>query len=251
MRLAGVSGRRSFSLQWNGVEMSSALLPYIFDGANVRAVVVAGEPWFVAKDVASVLGYSNSRKAVSDHCKAARPVGGNGSLPLDPQTTIIPERDLYRLVMRSKLPGAERFEEWVVGDVLPSIRRIGSYQVAAPAIPRTLAQALRLAADQADQLEQQRPAVEFVERYVESDSTMGFREMAKLLGAREGAFKSFLLERRIMYRLAGRLAGYAPHLNAGRLIERVVMSEDKSRSFNECRFTAKGVTWVTGLWHRR
>jgi anti-repressor protein len=232
--------------------MSSALLPYIFDGHSVRVVVADGEPWFVAKDVAAVLGYSDTAKAVRMHCKAGRPAGVDKTSTLDRQTILIPERDLYRLVMRSKLPGAERFEEWVVGEVLPSIRKTGSYQIhPIPSIPQTMSQALRLAADQAEQLELQRPAVEFVERYVESDGTMGFREMAKLLGVREARFKAFILERRIMYRLAGRLVGYAPHLNAGRLIERVVMSEDKTRSFSECRFTAKGVTWVTGLWHRR
>jgi len=240
--------------------MSSSVLPYIFDGANVRVVVLDGEPWFVAKDVASVLGYSNSRKAVSDHCKAARPVGGNDSLLLlDRQTTIIPERDLYRLVMRSKLPGAIRFEEWVVGDVIPSVRRIGSYSVPA-ALPdftnpaasaRAWADQFQAKTEACALLEQQRPAVEFVERYVETDGSLGFREMAKMLGAREASFKEFLFARRIMYRLNGRLAGYQPHLGAGRLVDRVVMSEDKTRSYPECRFTARGVTWVAALWNKR
>lgn len=85
-----------------------------------------GEVWFVAKDVCEVLGYSNSRKAIADHCK-----GGNESLLPSaggPQNmTIIPERDVYRLIMRSRLPHAEKFEDWVVGEVLPSIRKTGEY----------------------------------------------------------------------------------------------------------------------------
>src|SRR5690606_30777848 len=86
-----------------------------------------GEPWFVARDVAEALGYTNPQKAVRDHCKRARPIGVNDSFTLARQTLIIPEPDIYRLVMRSRLPEAERFEEWVVSDVLPSIRKHGLY----------------------------------------------------------------------------------------------------------------------------
>lgn len=108
--------------------LPQAVHSFQFDHLPIRVLAdESGDPWFVAKDVASLLGYSNTRKAVSDHCKNARPVGGNGSLPLDPQTIIIPERDLYRMIMRSRLESAERFEEWVVGEVLPSIRKTGSY----------------------------------------------------------------------------------------------------------------------------
>jgi anti-repressor protein len=109
----------------------NAMLPLAFEGATVRIVDRGGEPWFVAKDVACVLGYANPQKAIRDHCKAAVPVGGErGVHPgvLDPQTILIPERDVYRLIMRSKLPAAERFEEWVVGVVLPAVRRTGRYE---------------------------------------------------------------------------------------------------------------------------
>lgn len=101
-----------------------------FHGSLVRVVVDSdGDPWFIAKDVAEQLGYSNTRKAVRDHCKAAMPVGGTNRSPFDPQTVIIPERDVYRLIMRSKTPKAEEFEEWVVGEVLPSIRKTGGYSL--------------------------------------------------------------------------------------------------------------------------
>lgn len=123
---------------------------FTFDGFDVRVIAIDGEPWFVAKDIAEVLGYTNTRKAVRDHCKAAKPVGGNDSfLLLDPQTIVIPERDMYRLVLKSQLPAAERFEEWVVSEVLPSIRKTGGY--AAPAALPSYAETLRLYADQIEQ----------------------------------------------------------------------------------------------------
>ncbi|WP_413208412.1 Bro-N domain-containing protein [Rhodospirillum sp. A1_3_36] len=106
----------------------NAVISFEFDTLPVRGLNIGGEPWFVAKDLASALGYANPQEAVRDHCKCSRPVGVSDSLtPLDPQTIIIPERDMYRLIMRSKLPAAERFEEWVVGEVLPTIRKTGGY----------------------------------------------------------------------------------------------------------------------------
>ncbi|AOA04586.1 BRO family protein [Pseudomonas sp. TMW 2.1634] len=106
-----------------------SVIPFDFDGAAIRVISdKLGNPWFVARDVADALGYSKPENAVARHCKAATttPKQGGGFM------TIIPERDLYRLVMKSKLPAAERFEEWVVGQVLPSIRKTGSFCAQGP-----------------------------------------------------------------------------------------------------------------------
>jgi prophage antirepressor-like protein len=116
-------------------------MTFEFDGLPIRTLTRNGNPWFVAKDVAEVLGYSNPQKAVRDHCKRPEPAGVNESFtPLDPQTILIPEADIYRLVLRSKLPAAERFETWVVEEVLPQIRRTGSYTVEGNLITLTPAQ---------------------------------------------------------------------------------------------------------------
>jgi len=100
-----------------------------FEEQNVRIELdVDGKPLFCASDVARVLGYADPGKAIRTHCKGAaiRPTLTKGGKQL---LNFIPERDLYRLVMHSRLPEAERFEEWVVGEVLPSIRKTGFYQV--------------------------------------------------------------------------------------------------------------------------
>lgn len=119
-----------------------SVIPFDFDGNAVRAIMHNDESWFVAKDIAVSLGYSNPRKAVRDHCKHARVVGGgnesflpreegvNDSFTLDPQTILIPEPDLYRLIIRSQLDSAEKFEQWVFEKVLPSLRKHGHFGVA-------------------------------------------------------------------------------------------------------------------------
>lgn len=234
----------------------NAVTPFSFYGTDVRVVTIAGEPWFVARDVAVLLGYANPQKAVRDHCKAARPAGVNDSFALDPQTVLIPERDLYRLVMKSQLPAAERFEEWVVGEVLPSIRKTGGYSVA-PALPdfSNPADAARAWADQYEQrtaaeqaLAIAAPKAAFVDQYVENTGSMSFRQAAKLLKANERRFRQMLLDKGVMYYLSGTLTPYQQHIDAGRFQVKTGTSERNQHAFTQARFTPKGLQWVAGLW---
>ena len=105
---------------------------------SIRVVLKGSEPWFVANDVASALGYAVPKKAVIDHCKYAEIFKGTDSVPLTDSPrgiSIIPESDVYRLIMRSNLPNAERFQDWVVEEVLPSIRKTGNYSMAPASAP--------------------------------------------------------------------------------------------------------------------
>lgn len=93
---------------------------------TVRVVEHEGEPWFVASDVAKALGYEKPNNAVNEHCKKVNKFSYPNSGQLQPYN-IIPESDVYRLVMRSNLPGAVEFQDWVVEEILPSIRKHGLY----------------------------------------------------------------------------------------------------------------------------
>lgn len=96
---------------------------------QVRWLMRDGEPWFIAKDICEGLGYANSRDATSKHCKHAELFKGSDSLRLDSPygANIIPESDLYRLIMKSNMPGAEAFQDWIAEEVLPAIRKTGKY----------------------------------------------------------------------------------------------------------------------------
>jgi phage antirepressor YoqD-like protein len=128
--------------------------------------------------------------------------------------------------------------------------------VATPAfaIPSTLSGALRLAAEQAEVIEHQAaelalaaPARAFVERYVDSTGTKGFRQVCKLLKANEAEFREFLSEQKVMYKLGGEWVPYSEHIDAGRFVVRAGTA-DSGHAFNSARFTPKGVTWVAGEW---
>ncbi len=122
-----------------------------------------------------------------------------------------------------------------------------------PQIPQTLPEALRLAADLAEQkaeLESKlaiaAPKAEFVDSYVEASGSMGFREVAKLLKVRETDFRLLLLEAGVMYRLAGKMTPYAQHLDAGRFTIKTGEA-DNGHAFTQVKFTPKGIQWVAGL----
>lgn len=103
---------------------------------QVRTIEVDGKILFCGSDVAKALGYSSPKDAISTHCKGAikhRTLTNGG----EQDVKFITEGDVYRLITRSKLPSAEKFEAWVFDDVLPSIRRHGAYMT-----PSTLEQAI-------------------------------------------------------------------------------------------------------------
>lgn len=126
----------------------------------------------------------------------------------------------------------------------------------APKLPQTMAQALRLAAEQAEQIEAQQeqlalaaPKVAFVDRYVAATSgEKGFREVCKLLGANEHEFSEFLARAKIMYRLAGKMTPHAEHLAAGRFKVKTGTAPRNEHAYAQAKFTPKGVEWVAGLW---
>ena len=110
--------------------MQNAIQSLNFNQNSVRSFVdEKGEMWFLANDICSILDYSNPRRTVSLHCKEKGVTkrytpteSGNQEM------TYINEPNLYRLIIKSRKPEAEAFEEWVMEDVLPTIRKTGSYQ---------------------------------------------------------------------------------------------------------------------------
>ena len=97
---------------------------------SVRTVEQDGKVLFCGRDIAEALGYTNPNKALADHCKGVPiryPI--QDSMGRTQQARFIPEGDVYRLITHSRLPAAERFEQWVFDEVLPSIRRTGAYGV--------------------------------------------------------------------------------------------------------------------------
>lgn len=192
------------------------------DFGEVRTLEENGTVLFCGSDVAVALGYAKPRNAIGTHCKGALKrgiltAGGNQEM------TFIPEGDVYRLIARSKLPGAEQFERWVFDEVLPSIRKNGGYiagqenMTAEELMAKALLVAKKTIEEKEAELSRKQvenaimaPKADYFDELVERNTLTNFRETAKQLGVKQKAFISFLMERKFIYRdKRGKLLPYA------------------------------------------
>lgn len=122
-------------------------------------------------------------------------------------------------------------------------------ELEAGSIPRSLPEALRLAADLAEKLEAAQPAIEFVSRYVEAENTKGLREVAKVLGIPPIKFSKWLEDEGVLFRQGGVLIPAATHMDAGRF--EVKTGEKHGHAFHQTRFTPEGISWIAAKWLKR
>lgn len=158
----------------------------------IRTTGTSDAPEFCAMDLCKALGYSNGRKAISDHCDAEdvtkRYTLTNGGRQ---ELTYVSESGMYSLVIGSKLPQAKQFKHWVTSEVLPSIRKTGSYSVEqlsrkqlALMVVQAEEEKERLALEnkhQQEQLEEQKPKVAFADAFLSSPDSILIGELAKIL----------------------------------------------------------------------
>lgn len=172
---------------------------------KVRVVDQNGEPWFAASDIAKALGYANPQEATREHCKKVnkitQPSESLISVNRPPvYINIIPESDVYRLVMRSNLPSAERFQDWVCEEVLPSIRKTGGYGTVALPNFSDPVEAARAWADKEEQrrleehaklmaletIEVQKPLVQIAEERIDKKGCFSITDVNRSLGLKRG-----------------------------------------------------------------
>lgn len=161
-----------------------------FDGSGIRTLTIGTEPYFVGKDVAEVLGYSNPQKAIRNHVDDEDKGVNEMDTPGGKQPiVIINESGLYSLILGSKLPEAKRFKRWVTSEVLPSLRRNGMYAMDElldnPDLAINALQKLKEEREARRQLELQnaemKPKALFAEAVETSSTSILIGDMAKLL----------------------------------------------------------------------
>lgn len=183
---------------------------------SVRTMEINGEPYFVGKDVAEILGYADTFGALKKHVdEEDKQNCQNSSFESPRGLTIINESGLYSLILSSKLPNAKRFKRWVTSEVLPAIRKTGSYYIQSKPDSYTIedpaARARRWAEEYEEKkaleakIEEQKPLVEYAEHIQASKDVIDMKSMAKLAsknGIKIGRNKlfSFLRDRKILDR---------------------------------------------------
>ena len=232
---------------------------------SIRTVEINNEPWFVGKDVAEVLGYSNPRKALADHVRDNHKMDGvtiRDSMGREQNPIVIDEAGLWSLVMRSKIPKAEAFQEWVTSEVLPSIRKHGGY-LSPEKIEEVLSDpdtiiklATTLKEEQAKRreaeakLEKAKPKMIFADAVSASEQTILIGELAKLIkqnGHDIGQKRLFQWMRDNGYLIKRNGADYnvptqrAMEMGLFRIKESTIVKPDGSTSINKTtKVTGKG-----------
>lgn len=190
-----------------------------FEQNEVRTILVNDEPYFVGKDVARVLGYSNTKDALSRHVDSEDKTGSQITTSgQSREMTIINESGLYSLILKSKMPNARKFKRWVTSEVLPTIRKTGSYTN----VPQSFAQALRLAADLEEKnqlLEQQiaeyEPKISYLDMILSSTDTVATSQIAADYGMSAIALNKLLNELGVQHKVSGQWILYRKHMNQG------------------------------------
>ena len=183
---------------------------------SVRTMEINGEPYFVGKDVAEILGYANTSKALIDHVDDEDKLNNETLSSLGQRGGwLINESGLYSLILSSKLSNAKKFKRWVTSEILPAIRKTGSYSIQIKPDSYTIedpaARARRWAEEYEEKkaleakIEEQKPLVEYAEHIQASKDVIDMKSMAKLAsknGIKIGRNKlfSFLRDRKILDR---------------------------------------------------
>ena len=183
---------------------------------SVRTMEINGEPYFVGKDVAEILGYANTSKALIDHVDNEDKLNNETLSSLGQRGGwLINESGLYSLILSSKLSNAKKFKRWVTSEILPAIRKTGSYSIQNKPDSYTIedpaARARRWAEEYEEKkaleakIEEQKPLVEYAEHIQASKDVIDMKSMAKLAsknGIKIGRNKlfSFLRDRKILDR---------------------------------------------------
>ena len=209
---------------------------------NVRTMEIDGKPYFVANDVAKALGYAVPKDAVARHCKGAlkhRYLTDGG----EQEVKIIPEGDIYRLVIKSQLPNAEKFERWVFDDVLPTIRKHGLYAMdEILANPDVLINALTELKEERQRrkklesetvelsraITEMQPKVNYVDIVLKSKNTVNISQIAQDYGMTPNRLNKLLADLRVQRKVGGQWLLYKDYLPMGYVQSETVEIERSS-----------------------
>lgn len=217
---------------------------------EVRTVIIDGDVWFVGKDVAQALGYVDLKHCILDHVDTEDRINSKTQGQNDPEfgqcgTWLINESGVYALIFGSKLPNAKGFKHWVTHDVLPEIRKTGSYNVTPSyLIENQVERAKAWIIEQEKLLETQKeldvakPLAQQTQRYINNDHLIGFRELCKELNVKETDMNKLLLENNWKYRTkSGKLKYHKWVVTKGYMETKDTMNEDTGWSGTSDKFT--------------
>lgn len=220
---------------------------------EVRTVLIDDKIYFVANDVAKSLGYSKPNNAINTHCRYALKQG----IPhpqneyKEIEVNIIPEGDVYRLIMKSKLESAQEFESWVMDEVLPSIRQTGGY------IPineemsdaEIMAKALMIAQETINKKDELikniQPKADWFDKFINSNGVYTSTQVAKLFKMSSGRkLNSILNENKIIYKQG---KSWMPYANINESWFKMIVGSNDDYNYSQLKITPTGVIEISKI----
>lgn len=236
------------------------LTTFTHEMGEIRMLEIQGEPWFIGRDVADILGYKNTRDALAKHVDTEdkNTVAIHDGIKGNPNTTIINESGLYSLILSSKLPTAKIFKKWVTSDVLPSIRKHGFYAkkelVNDPDFLIALGkmgeqmkqeQAEKEALQQevqllSEALTEYAPQISYLEKILSSDCTLTTTQIAADYGISARKLNDILHQERVQYKVNGQWILYQEHKNQNLTHSETMLVNNGLRSVVHTKWTQYG-----------
>lgn len=235
-----------------------------FEKYEVRTFLVGDEPYFVGKDVADVLGYSNTAKAIRDHVdiedrrseRIVHPSGGTQD------SVVINESGLYSLILKSKLPSAKKFKRWVTSEVLPAIRKHGGYltqekieeALLNPDTIIQLATNLKQEREKIAVLEQQiaeyEPKIGYLDMILATTDTVATSQIAADYGISAIALNRLLHDLGVQHKVGKQWLLYKKHMNQGYTKSEttlIPMADGTEKAVMNTKWTQKGRIFIYEL----
>lgn len=232
---------------------------------SVRTAVIGGEPFFVGKDVAEILGYSNPQKALRDHVDEEDKTLNDSFTVNGTKGVLINESGLYSLVLRSQLPKAQKFKRWVTSEVLPSIRRHGMYAtdelIANPDLAIAAFTALKeererrialeeVAAVQKQQIAEMQPKATYYDVVLRCKDAVNISVIAKDYGWSAQKMNEYLHQKGIQYKQSDIWLLYQKHAGCGYTKTNTHIYEDSCGNEHtkvHTKWTQKGRLFIYSL----
>lgn len=223
---------------------------------TIRTITVDNEPWFVGKDVAEILGYTNPQKALRDHIDEDDKTLNELFTVNGTKGVLINESGLYSLIIASKLPKAKKFKHWVTSEVLPSIRKTGGYiagqeslsddellEKALLVAQRRIEEKNKLIASQKQIIGELTPKAEYVDIILNNKGLVTITQIAKDYGMSGSKLNSILADLHIQYKQSGQWLLYSEHQNKGWTHSKTInitRSDGRDDVVMETKWTQKG-----------
>lgn len=216
-----------------------------YQDTQVRTIVKDGEPWFVAKDVCGVLDIANSRDAVGRLDGDEKGVVSTDTLGGQQELQVVNEPGLYTLVLGSRKPEAKSFKRWITHEVIPALRKTGSYEIK-PLTELEVARRYVAALEDRDRLQaqiaEQTPKVEAFNTFLGAKNSQTMNQVAKALDIGRNRLFSILREKQIL--MYGNNLPFQRYINAGYFTVREVSIKDGEEIITQTLVTAKGVDFL-------